>query len=404
MDTEKRSLTNTDYARAEAFLPWNQAKKIFNNEIKPHYLGKPGDHNEVFWYEVNSSTGRQFKRVDPVANRREPLLDEVRLAVALSEASGTAYTLHNLPFSTLEYPGGQEIRFKAGDTLWECNLDTYRLVRVDEPEKRKPGELLSPDGKYAAFRRDYNLWVRCLETQEEFPLTTDGVQYFDYASSPESNTLAVTLRPFADRIPPLAIWSPDSKKLLTQRQDQRQVKDLHLLQNCPPEDQRPVLHTYKYAMVGDEHLTQEQIVILDVEARRCIAVDCGPVDGNFMGAVEIKTVWWGKESDRAYYVYPSRDHKTLRFFEIDAQTGASRLLMEETGKTYVELSPVLGDAPNIRVIKEGREFIWPSERSGWFNLYRYNAETGSLAGALLNPVASGPFVVWEIKHIDEENG
>ncbi|MEM5774437.1 MAG: DPP IV N-terminal domain-containing protein, partial [Anaerolineaceae bacterium] len=376
MPNKKRSLTHADYARAEAFLPWNQNRRIFNSEVKPRYLGQPGQESEIFWYAVNGNLGRQFKRVDPLENTQEPLFDAARLAAALSEAGCETCTEHTLPFSTVDITEDGKIRFTAAETQWEWDAEIGQLVKVDEPVKRKPGELLSPDGKFAAFRREYNLWARNVETDEEFPLTRDGLKHYDYGASPESNTLAVSMRPFEVNIPPLAVWSPDSKKLLTQRLDQRKVKDLHLLQNCPPEGQRPVLHTYKYAMVGDENLTQEEIVILDVEARGMVAADCCPVDGEFMGAVELKFVWWGKDSSRAYYVFPSRDHKTMRFYEIDAQTGASRLLLEEQGKTYVELGPMLGATPNIRVIRGGQEFIWPSERSGWFNLYRYDAQAG----------------------------
>jgi dipeptidyl aminopeptidase/acylaminoacyl peptidase len=52
----------------------------------------------------------------------------------------------------------------------------------------------------------------------------------------------------------------------------------------------------------------------------------------------------------------------------------------------------------VRIIKEGQELVWYSERDGWANLYRYNSENGEL----INQITSGPFVVWEIKHIDED--
>lgn len=394
-------LSREDYARAESFLPWNLKKRIFNAEVKPNYIGKPEEKGETFWYLNKGKHGKEFKYVDPERDLQQPLFDHIRLAAALSQASGKAYTHDALPFDKPEIlDEGMKLRFKVEETQWEYDLENNTCEEVDVPDKKRPGELLSPDEKWAAFRRDFNLWVRSVETDEEIQLTRNGEQHFDYGGSPESSTMAVTLRPHADKMPPMAIWSSDSKKLVTQRLDQRKVKDLHLLQSCPEEGQRPVLHTYKYAMVGDEHLTQEEIVILDIESQSVIFADCGPTDGNFMGPVELKQVWWGEGDGRVYSLRSMRDHKTIRLFEIDPTSGESRQVIEEKSNTYAELTPTLGAQPNVRILKSGKEIIWPSERDGWANLYRYNATTGKP----INPVTSGPFVVWEIKQVDEESG
>ena len=42
--------------------------------------------------------------------------------------------------------------------------------------------VLSPDGKRAAFIKDWNLWVRDVATKQERQLTTDGVTNFGYAT------------------------------------------------------------------------------------------------------------------------------------------------------------------------------------------------------------------------------
>jgi dipeptidyl-peptidase-4 len=397
----EKSLTYADYARAEALLPWNQSRRIFNAEVKPVYLGKPGQKREDFWYLNKGKTGKTFKYVDPAAGVQRELFDHARLAASLSQAGGVACAAEALPFDRLELvEDGRALRFTAGKDTWQCDLETYTLSKAAPLPEQKPGELLSPDGKYAAFCRDYNIWMRRVEDHEEVALTTDGERYYDYGTSPESNTFGVTLRAYAGHIPPMAFWSPDSKKLLTQRIDQRQVKDLYLLQNCPPRGQRPLLHTYKYPMVGDEHLAQVEIIILDVEEQKVVRADVEPAEGEIAGAVEAKRIWWGKDSQKAWYLRTQRDHKKIDFYEIDADSGKSCLLLEECGKTYVETAPLLLMQPNVRVIKGGGEFIWISERSGWFNLYRYDARSGEL----LNPLAVGPFVVWEIKFIDEEGG
>jgi dipeptidyl-peptidase-4 len=405
---EERTMLNTedthihweDYVRAEKFLPWNLKKRIFNAEVKPEYIGKPEAKPEKFWYLNKGFSGKQFKQVDPESDLQEPAFDHLRLAASLSQASGKHCTHLDLPFDAIEFLQGNKIRFKSNEEYYTCDLGTYEIEKIEYDEKKKPDLLLSPDEKWAAFRKDFNIFVRNLENGDEIQLTHDGIQFFDYGSSPDSNTMAVTLRANIALIPPMAIWSKDSKKLVTQRLDQRQVKDLHLLQFVPPEGQRPVLHSYRYAMAGDEHLTREEIVILDVENQRKVVADCGPRDARFMGPVELKQVWWSEDSRKVYYVSFARDHKTIWLYEIDASSGKSRVILEETGSTYVELTPVLGTRPNVLPVNDGKEVIWPSERDGWANLYRYEASTG----ALLNRITAGPMVVWEIKRVDEEEG
>jgi dipeptidyl-peptidase-4 len=85
--------------------------------------------------------------------------------------------------------------------------------------RRKP-LAVSPDGKRGVFIRDWNLWVRDLATRQEVRLTTDGATYFGYATD---NAGWIS----SDRA--MVLWSPDSKKLATQQQDERDVGEMYLV-------------------------------------------------------------------------------------------------------------------------------------------------------------------------------
>jgi hypothetical protein len=60
------------------------------------------------------------------------------------------------------------------------------VCSADSPEKKPVYEVRSPDGRWAAFERDENLWVRSIATGEETKLTTDGEADFGYAVNPVS--------------------------------------------------------------------------------------------------------------------------------------------------------------------------------------------------------------------------
>ena len=268
MDNSEK-LRREDYARAESFLPWYVEKRVYNAEVKPNWIKKGEDQLNKFWYLNKGKNGRQFKLVDVENDYVETAFHHVRLAAALSRASGQYFEANQLPFESIEWLEEEnKIRFEFEKQTWECDLESYECQQVEGELEKNPAHLVSPDGKWAAFLKKFNMYVLNLETGEEIQLTKDGKQYFDYGTSPETNTLGVTARKFAGMIPPFAIWSPDSKKLLTQQIDQRKVKELHLLQHVPPEGQRPVVHSYRYSMPGDKEIAKVNVTVLDVEERK----------------------------------------------------------------------------------------------------------------------------------------
>ena len=81
-------------------------------------------------------------------------------------------------------------------------------------------------GKRPRLLKDYNLWVREIDSGEERALTQDGEQYYAYAIQPESRDLVGNLCDEACSPRPQAHWSPDSSQLFTMQTDERQVRSL----------------------------------------------------------------------------------------------------------------------------------------------------------------------------------
>ena len=121
---------------------------------------------------------------------------------------------------------------------------------------------------------------------------------------------------------------------------------------------------------------------------------------SLMGPVELKHLWWAEDGQSYYLIQVERACKTIHLYKVDAQTGESKKLITETGPTYVELNPYLAMQPNVRVLEKSGLIIWPSERDGWANLHLYDLESGEYR----NPITVGQFVVYDIKHVDEEEG
>jgi dipeptidyl aminopeptidase/acylaminoacyl peptidase len=388
------TITREDYARAESFLPWNVEKRIFQMSVEPKWIGD----SERFWYRNRTRDGVEFVLVDPEARTRELAFDHVRLAAALTRASGKPVTHDQLPFSEIELVDGS-VRFDADERRWECNLGTYECRAIERQPERQEGTLRSPDGQREAFVRDHNLWLRDVETGEERQLTSDGEAYNDYATLPEGRTSAVSDRLSGKKIPPSAVWSPDSTKLLSHRLDQRAVREMWLLQGHPgSHGARAVPHSYRMPLPGDEQLAQAQLLMVDADSGMLTEVQAAPLDGVASSPPERGLVGWSAGGELAWFIRRERGFLASSLHVIDAATGETHQAVEERGRTLTvpHLSPTT-DKPMAWLASDGSEAIWHSQRDGWGHLYLYDATTGEVKRQL----TSGPWVVRELVHVDE---
>jgi dipeptidyl aminopeptidase/acylaminoacyl peptidase len=388
--------TRADYERAERLLGQNARNLVSGDVGRPTWLA--GDR---FWYRTTTATGSEFILVDPATRAKQPAFDHVRLAAALSLAADTSYIADKLPFTTFEFEEpGNALRVSI-DTAraFVCDLSSY--VCRAERALRKPGtEVRSPDGRWVAFERNENLFVRNVQTGEEKQLSRDGEKDFGYAVNPEACCDAVTRVRQRTEKRPILTWSADSRRIGTLRLDERGVKELHLLETARG---RPILHSYKYALPGDSVIPRYEVHVFDVASGQQTRSSKGAQDAVntsccwFVTDTLWKDAQWGSGSDDFYYTHGQRDYKKIELVHLDLRTGNARTILEETSPTFVEMNLMSGGFPNWRVINQNREVIWFSERDGWGHLYLHDAATGTLK----NRITSGPWAVIDIVRVDE---
>ncbi len=386
-----------DYQRAEQFLGWNARQLVAHDAVDPTWI----DENR-FWFRDRIPDGTRFVLVDPEQDDQRPAFDHDRLAAALSVAADTALEGRKLPFDEFRYVDGEQavqVVLSEG-RAWTCRLADYRCTGPEEWDEPSAGEVLSPDGRWIAFQRDWDVWVRSMETGEEFALTTDGEEFWGYATNDQCCAQVTAVREGMER-PPVLRWSPDSRRLAFIRLDQREVEELHLLETS---EGRPILHSYRYGLPGDSILPTYDIHIAEVEERRTVKVQVEPqvaVNTTCCGLMA-DTIWkdarWGKTGREFYFTRGQRDFGGLDLLAADPATGQAREVMREESPTWVQTSVLSGAEPNWRLVTEDREVLWFSERDGWGHLYRYDAASGEL----LNRVTSGPWVVARVLAVVED--
>ncbi|MGY2134366.1 DPP IV N-terminal domain-containing protein [Hymenobacter sp. HD11105] len=388
---QQPALTAEDYARAERFLGYHTQALVDRSSDRPNWLA-----NDRFWYRVLTAQGSEFilvDLVDPARKTRTAAFDHAKLATALSAASGQAYEATRLPFRSFTFsPDEKVMHFTVGGKNWKYDVSSSQVSPDPTPttSPNAANEIVSPDGQLAAYIRDYNLWVRNTQTNQQTPLTTDGVKDYGYATDNAGWT-------HSDR--PILLWSPDSRKIATFQQDQRKVSDMYLVTTNIG---KPKLEAWKYPLPGDQDIITIERVILEVNSPKVVRFNMAPdsrrgslSDDINSGGTGFDDVHWSPDGRQLAFVSTSRDHKEEKLRVADATTGAIREVFSETVATQFESGQ---GAINWRYLPKSNEVIWYSERDNWGHLYLYNATTGKLK----QQITKGNWVVTQLLKVDEK--
>jgi dipeptidyl-peptidase-4 len=337
-------------------------------------------------------------------------------------------------------PAGQPGE-KPEDTrtiYFEYDMATAKLTRLDNfeaPTKKPLWAAVSPDGKTVVFARGYNLYLMDGENYAkalkkagdasvvETQVTTDGVEKYSYAR--------VLLPEQADqlkkddkgdtnkagrRTPAVTIhWSKDSKKFALEREDNRKVGDYWVIHSLT--NPRPILEVRSYPLPGETNMPVSEIDILDVASKQRVVVqpksfvdetltisDAAQTERdreeqrddqeeNRLNPAPLNRMnpkWVADTSDKLYFTSRSRDFRKVEVDVADTTTGKVQKLIEEQSNVWMSQKP-------LRLVENGKEMLWWSERDGWGHFYLYDGQ-----GKQKNQITSGEYVTDQIASLDEK--
>jgi dipeptidyl aminopeptidase/acylaminoacyl peptidase len=352
--------------------------------------------NTCFWYrnDLKGNT-REFILVNAEKGIRRKAFDHKKLAAALSQAAGTDYSANQFPFERIELSDNlKELRFTVNRTTWICDLTSYTCSRTDETEsqpstepteqgsrsgrqrgrgRRRSQSMDSPDGKWTAFVKDNNLFIRRKDTDEAIQLSTDGTEGNAYGR-------------FS--------WAPDSGTLAAFRIKPGDNKEVYLIESSPEGGGRAKLRSRPYALPGDKFATYE-LNLLDIDSRKQIKPPVDKLELDW----QVPRLHWKKDQRHFAYEKVDRGHQRFRVIEVDSHTGRTRNLIDEKTETFIWTA----HTENLRLnrvnwLDETDEIIYVSERDGWRHLYLVDGKQGKTACR----ITKGEWVVRGIDIIDED--
>ncbi|MDD3906881.1 MAG: DPP IV N-terminal domain-containing protein [Bacteroidales bacterium] len=378
--------TYEDYQRAEQFLHFNVDKLVRNLYVNPNWV----DSTSNFWYRTERENGHRFMLVLPSKNEVKEAFDHRDLANKLAQEIHRSVNADSLPFSGIRWKDHLKfIQFQVDSFNFQYDLNRKKLARLTpQKDDLKKNESRSPDGKWIAFVKEYNLFLKDLQTNEEFQLTTDGVDHCDYATP--LDWYKIVDESIGDIYDPgISVeWSPDSKKFMAVKLDRRKARKLYLYQSLPDSGMRAKIHSYERALPGED-LSLQEYYIFDVDKKTKVKIDMEPLEDIWPGFAPA----WTEDSKTLYFARMARYYQSIDLFFADAETGKARNVIHEDAHTMIEYQMV-----GCKLIHNGEKVIWMSERDGWSHLYLYDGKTGDL----IRQVTKGEFVVREINYIDDQ--
>ncbi|MEL7123688.1 MAG: DPP IV N-terminal domain-containing protein [Bacteroidota bacterium] len=439
-------VTNANYELASRFSPTKVRKMVFSTSVSPHWL----KNSDRFWYEYETSEGKNFYIVDPEKKTKALLFDRDKMAADISRLTLDPFDGKHIPIRNMKFVNNEnaftfeiqsklveveeEMEEEEGDTqddnkaknkkkpkmvpkVWkfEYNLQTKELKLIDykKPDDRMRWASINPDSSYVVFARHHNLYwmdkenfLKALKDEKdstivEHQLTTDGEEHYSYARGGRGQTVSQIEKDKDKRKPVSIVWSPDFKSFAMTRSDVREVKDLFVINSIA--QPRPTLEVYKYNMPGEKEAPQVELMYFNIpdSSRMMIKADTFKdqtisihrqpwLKKNYDDDFNVSH-WLGTDPEHFYFARTSRDLKRIDVCKANIKTGDIEILIEERLNTYI-------DYAQVRLVNGGKELIHWSERDGWGHFYLYDDQ-----GNVKNQITSGPFHCDRVETVDEKN-
>ena len=371
--------TVEDYNRAYALREKYNAKHVLYAGVVPHWV----DQTSAFWYVRQTEKGKEYVKVDAASKKRTALFDQQKMAAALTEKAGREINAYNLPLQNCRLNISLDtLRFQLDGKFWAYSIKNNRLLdegaipprgkerhwmEVDDEKDGRP--VTSPDGKWTAFIKNDNVYVREVATGKEKQLSQDGTLSNYYSSYIQ--------------------WSPDSKSVVSCRIRPVEKRYVYYVESSPADQAQPKLHKQEYAKPGDE-LRFKVPCIFEVESGRRLI----PSTELFSHQYELSGLMWNADSKAITFEYNERGHKVYRVLEMSVVDGSVRTLIEEKEEKYVNYPRIYRN-----YLSDGKRIFWSSERDNYNHLYLYDRATGKP----LNQITKGEWYVRGVQQVDEAN-
>lgn len=378
MQAQAQQLTKKDYARAVSFLSTNIInKKIFNGNTRFSWFA---DSTGLSFINM-SRNEKVFEKLEWKTMKISRMFDHDKLAKLLSDSLNKEIKPTNLPLAAVTYIDKWHIEFTIDGKDYSLDLNTYSL-HTKTKETNNPTEEKSPDGKWVAYSKDYNLFIKSTATGQVKQLSTAGIKNYEYASFYGWGDIMEGEN--GERPPHFGVsWSPDSKWIQTYICDLRKAQKMYLLDWSIDTLYKPKLLSYYRGSPGDTDMVYMLPVFFNVETGEETRKD------EFRN-VNATSFEWAKEPGMVYIENHVRGYQKIDLYQYNCNNKNQELLYTESSTTNI-------DNYNSRSTEDAGKIIITSEKDGWKQLYLLNTKDKTV-----QPITNGAYYVNDILQVDKK--
>jgi dipeptidyl-peptidase-4 len=234
----------------------------------------------------------------------------------------------------------------------------------------------SPDGEWEAHYRDWNLVLVNKKSKKEVAVTSDGNIDIHYGTASWVYGEELSQRT-------AMWWTPDSKKIVFYKFDDRGVEPFHLVTGWAD------INTQKYPEFYPKAGAKNPVaslLVYDLKSKKTTAIKTdGKPDGYLFN------VFASPDGERMFVHSTDRLQKNLKVLEMDLKSGKCKTMVEEQQPTWQT------NRPGVRYLEDGERFLWSTERTGFTHF-----ELRDLNGKSYGLVSSGDFQTSRLEWVDEE--
>lgn len=234
---------------------------------------------------------------------------------------------------------------------------------------------LSPDGSFAAYVTDNNLFVFSLKSGSEIQVTNDGENNKIINGVPDwvyEEELGLT-KAFE--------WSRDGKKIAWIRFDESGVKEYNLTYYG---ELYPNESKYKYPKAGENN-SVVSVHVFDIADKKYVKADIGPETDIYIPRIKFTP------QNNLSIIRLNRLQNREDLLFADAVTGTSKVAYTEVAKYYIR------ESFDLTFLKDG-SFIRISDKDGYANAYMHSPD-----GKIISQITKGAPGIADLKGVDEDN-
>ena len=321
--------------------------------------------NSIWQYGVQSKLKKEIVSLVPLREK------------AVKPPRAEAFDWQNRRVAESRYQwssSGAEMLVDADGDLFLVQVESGEWKQLTATAEAERDPKLSPDGRRVAFRRREDLYCLDIASRKETRLTRDG-------SPTLLNGQLDWVYPEELDLSTAYWWSPDSKRIAYLQFD---------ISREPVFPQVDLLSAQ--ARLEPEHYPQAGEPNAEVRVG-VVAAGGGPTRWMDLGETRgflIARVDWLPGSQGVAVQRLNRIQNRLDLLAADASTGATSLLLREQDPYWINVTDI------YRFLKDGKHFLWSSEREGFRHLYLY-----SMDGKLVRALTRGEFEVTGLAGVDE---